>query len=157
MAREPVATSRRDIMEMTPVGQGRLEGELMEAEASAGKIEYARAWGQGLSRGEQILWRGASSQAIAKFKFLAGEAGSYRLTLALSSGSDYGKAEISLNDKPVMAEQDLFAEKFAMIRKDAAIVDLRPGENIITVRMLGKNDKGKGMLFGIDYLEVKKP
>ena len=54
------------------------------------------------------------------------------------------------------AQMDTFAERNTRVQTDLGRFEFRQGENTITVKLLGKNDKSQGYGFGLDYLEIVK-
>ena len=159
LAALPVAQSRRDIITPVAVGEGTFEAEAMDGVASRGNVQVQdghaeAAW----SGGKQLWWTDGKPNDTLKVSFEAKEAGTYALRLALTHANDYGIAEISFNGQVILKDYNAYAEKVETHVADAGVVELKPGENALTVKIVGEDPKAKhdSYMMGIDRLEFRK-
>lgn len=155
MAGEPIARRRGDVMaRMVPFAGGRLEGEALDGTAPSGAMTFPRGWGERWSGGEAICWSGGKDGDSARLVFPSSVAGPGETLLYLSCRPDHGRFRIAINGKTLVEEVDTFAELNGVLRLDINRgVELREGENLIEVTLLGRNPRAKGANFCLDYLE----
>ena len=154
-----VAQSRRDIMPLALHGEGTVEGEAMEAEAGHGSFTTQDGHpGAGWSGGKQLWWTRAKPGDTARLVFGVTEADRYALTLSLTHANDYGIADIGLNGQVLVKAHDAYAEKVETHAVDLGVVDLKQGENVLTLKITGENPKAKHDTYmqGVDKLEFHK-
>lgn len=159
LAALPVARSRRDILPLVVVKEGVTEGEALDADVSRGRVTAqgghpAASW----SGGKQLWWTGAKPGDTLRLTFGAAEAGRYALTLALTHANDYGIADIGLNGQSLLKGYDAYADKVETHVADAGVVELKAGENVLTLTITGENPKAKHDCYmqGVDRLELRK-
>jgi len=159
LAALPVAQSRRDIIAPVAVGEGTFEAETLDGVASRGSVQVQdghaeAAWGGG----KQLWWTGGKPNDTLRVTFEAKEAGKFSLKLALTHANDYGIAEISLNGQTILKDYNAYADKVETHIADAGVVELKPGENVLTVKITGEDPKAKhdSYMMGIDRLEFHK-
>ena len=156
MAKEKIVTERNDLMAQEPVTRGRIEGEMLTGSATAGRLVINKGWGTRWSGGEEFLWADGKPDAVARLTFKMKDAGPAEIILGLDFQPQRAKVQIVVNDTVVIKEMDTFAELNTRAQVDLYGLSLRQGENTITVKILGKNDKSQGYGFGIDYIEIWK-
>jgi len=159
LAALPVAQSRRDIMPLTIYKAGVIEGESMEAEVSHGSVTTQDGHpGAGWSGGKQLWWTRAKPGDTAKLSFGIAEAGRHAVTLSLTHANDYGIADIGLNEQVLVKVHDAYAEKVETHTVDLGTVDLKQGENVLTLKITGENPKAKHDTYmqGVDKIELRK-
>jgi len=155
----PVALKRRDIMPLALCKEGVIEGETLEAEASRGSAKPQDGHpGAGWSGGKQLWWTGAKPGDTLRLTFGVAEAGRYALRLALTHASDYGMADIGLNGQTLLTGYDAYADSVETRLVDAGVVELQPGENVLTFKISGENPKAKHDCYmqGVDKIEIRK-
>jgi hypothetical protein len=158
-AAQPVARSRRDIMPLKLHAEGVIEGEALEFSVSRGNVSAQDGHKEAVwSGGKQLWWRDGKPGDTLTLTFGVAEAGRYALTLGLTHANDYGIADIGLNGKTLAAGHDAYADKVELHTADAGIVELKQGENALTLKITGANPKTKKDAFmqGVDWLKIKK-
>jgi len=155
-AARAVAQSRRDLVVLTPVTAGRLEGEAMDAEADHGKVSPQSREGPEWSGGKQLWWTDGKSNDMARLSFAMAEGGRYTLKLALTHAPDYGVANIGVNGQVLARAYDAYATKVEPHVAELGTVELKKGENVLTLTIVGANPKAMKdrFFFGVDYLEI---
>ena len=158
LARLPVALSRRDIIPLKTIGEGRLEAETLDLSATQGDAGMQSEEKYGWSGGRQFWWRGAKPGATANLDFALEKAGKYNVKISFTHAPDYGMADISFNGNVATTAYDAYAERVENHVKDFGTIELKEGENRLSIKLTGANEKTKkdAFLFGIDYLEFKK-
>ncbi len=158
LAARPVARSRRDVMPLKVYGAGVIEGEELEAEVSRGQTTAQSGHAEaGWSGGKQLWWTGAKPGDTLRLTFGVAEAGRYALTLALTHANDYGVAEIGLNGSTLISGYDAYAEKVETHVSEVGAVELKAGENVLTLKLTGANPKAKpdSYMQGVDRIEIR--
>ena len=159
LAAMPVAQSRRDILPLALHGEGVVEGESMEAEVDHGGVTTQSGHEKvGWSDGKQLWWTRAKPGDAARLVFGVAAAGRYAVALTLTHANDYGIADIGLNGQVLVKGHDAYAEKVEKHVVELGVVELKPGENVLTLKLIGANPKAKpdGYMMGIDKLELRK-
>ncbi len=158
-AAHPVALSHRDIMPLKLCAEGLIEGEDLEFVVSRGSVSVQGGHKEpGWSDGKQLWWRGGKPGDTLALSFGMAEAGRYALTLGLTHAIDYGIVDIALNAKTLITGYDAYADKVETHVTEAGVVDLKQGENVLTLKITGANPKAKKDSFmqGVDRLELRK-
>jgi hypothetical protein len=159
LAALPVALTRRDIMPLTLYKEGVIEGEALDVSVDHGSATdqdgHPKA---GWSGGKQLWWTRGKPGDTAHLCFGVAEAGRYALKIALTHASDYGIADIGLNDAALIKGYDTYADKVETRVVDAGEVDLKQGENVLTLKITGENPQAKhdSYMLGVDRLEIHK-
>jgi hypothetical protein len=159
LAALPVAKARRDLMPLTLHGEGVIEGEAMEAETDHGHVAAQGGHPNvGWSGGKQLWWTQGCPKATLYLTFGVADAGSYAVTLTLTHASDYGIADIGLNGTMLVKDHDAYSEKVETHTVDLGTVDLKQGENRLTLSVTGGNPKAKpgSYMQGVDKIEIRK-
>ena len=158
LAALPVAMSRRDIMPLSLHQEGTVEGETLEADVSRGHVSVQDRENVGWSGSKQLWWTGGKPGDTARLSFGIAEAGRYALKIALTHASDYGVADIGLNGQELLKGYDAYADKLETRLVDAGIVELKQGENVLTLKITGENPNAKhdSYMQGVDRLEIRK-
>jgi hypothetical protein len=159
LAALPVARTRREVMPLALHREGVIEGESLESEASRGSAKpqdghEAAGW----SGGNQLWWTGGKPGDTLRLTFGVAEPGRYALTLSLTHAKDYGIADIGLNGQALVRGYDAYAEKVERHDVDLGAVELKPGENVLTLTLTGENPAAKhdSYMMGVDTLELRK-
>jgi hypothetical protein len=158
LARLPVALTRRDIIELVPFGEGRLEAETFDASATQGGISVQSVESHGWSGGKQLWWRDGKPGATAKLDFAMKQGGKYNVKVSFTHAPDYGIADVAFNGNVAVSAYDAYAERVENHVKDLGTLDLKEGENTITLKITGANEKAQKdrFFFGIDFLDITK-
>ena len=158
MARLPVALSRRDVIELKPIGEGRLEAETLDVSATQGSPGMQHEPRYGWSGDKQFWWRGGKPGATANLDFAMLKGGKYNVKMGITHSFDYGIADIAFNGNVVAAAYDAYAPKVEVHVKDLGVIELKEGENRLSLKLTGSNEKATKdqFFFGIDFLEFKK-
>ena len=155
----PVALTRRDIMPLTLYKEGVIEGEALDVSVDHGSATTQDGHqNAGWSGGKQLWWTRGKPGDAARLCFGVAEAGRYALKIALTHASDYGIADIGLNDATLVKGFDTYADKVETRVVDAGEVDLKQGENVLTLKIAGENPQAKhdSYMLGVDRLEIRK-
>jgi hypothetical protein len=132
-------------MERSMKGEGVLETQAMNT-----FIKGSKTW-----LNENHLWRiGAVEGEESALTFSVKEKMEGPSYMVLTSGNDYGRISISLDDKVLIREFDGYSEAVEPVLVYVGLRKLEPGKHTMKVKVLGKNSKSKGFLWGIDYLRV---
>ncbi|MCL1920397.1 MAG: DUF2961 domain-containing protein [Kiritimatiellaeota bacterium] len=158
LAALPVALSRRDIIPLKTIREGRLEGEELDLSATQGSAGIQTDEKYGWSGGKQFWWRGAKPGATANLDFALEKAGKYNVKISFTHAPDYGTADVSFNGSVVAPAYDAYAERVENHVKDFGTLELKEGENRLSIKLTGANAKTKNdaFLFGIDYIDIKR-
>ena len=159
LATRPVALQRRDLIPLAVYKEGVIEGEALESDASRGSAKAQDGHpNAGWSGGKQLWWTGCKPGDTLRLSFGAAEAGRYALTLTLTHANDYGIADIGLNGQTLVKGYDAYAEKVETHVVDLGAVELKEGENVLTLKISGANPKAKhdSYMQGVDKLEIRK-
>ena len=137
---------------------GAIEGEALKLLKQDPKYEIGpqdiSGHGQ-FSRGTQVWLRPTAAGATAEFA-LPGtlKPGKYNLTLWVVRSWDYGIVEWSLNGRVVAEKIDGYSPEVVAKEVDCGVVEIRPGENRLGVKLTGKNEKSTGFFAGLDALRL---
>jgi len=74
--------------------------------------------------------------------------------LVITKAPDYGRVNILLDGKTIVADFNGYAERVVPALVPLGDLKLEPGEHIVTVKTLGKDERSKGYLWGLDYLRI---
>jgi len=158
LARLPVALTRRDVIPLKAIGEGRLEAEALDLTATQGDAGMQSDDKYGWSGGKQFWWRGARPGATANLDFALEKAGKYNVKISFTHAPDYGTADVLFNGTVAAAAYDAYATRVENHVKDLGTIELKEGENRLSIKLTGANEKTRkdAFLFGIDYIDLKK-
>lgn len=159
LAALPVALTRRDIMPLAVFKEGVMEGEALEAVADGGNVSVQGEHPKAVWSGDkQLWWTKGKPGNTASLSFGIAEPGRYALKLTLTHASDYGIADIGLNGQTLVKGYDAYATKVETHVVDLGAVELKDGENVLTLKLTGENPKAKHDTYmqGVDKLELRK-
>ncbi len=151
----PVVKHKHELISPTIDKNGRIEGERMKVELTVGKEKTQKIHSLQLSNNAQFFWHGAKKNEQAKMIFIAKEAGVFELRGSFVKAGDYGVFDIYLNGKLIQKSLDLYSSELATIKINFGKAKLQKGENILSVKAKGKNEKSSNYLFGLDYLHFE--
>ena len=115
-----------------------------------------QGWGNAWSNGKQLLWVSRESNAELTLSFEVKESAT-ALRLGLTKAPDYGNFDFYLDGRKVGETIDLFDPK--VVRADDIDIEntaISKGMHQLRIKCVGKNEKSKSYLLGIDYLQAVK-
>lgn len=116
------------------------------------------SFGPGWSGDSQLWWRCSRAGEKLDLGFPCDKAGKYRLLARFTRAPDYGKFQLRLDGQDLGHPIDLYAPRvMAANPMDLGTIDLSPGQHVLSVEAMGKNDASGGMFFGLDYLKLASP
>lgn len=152
----PVKTTVPELAARVRV-EGAIEGETLEVNRkTGGTTEHQHGGHYGWSGDEQLWWRDASVGDELEVSFAVGREGTYELLANLTKASDYAVIRVAVNDSELSEEIDRYDGAVAHDVVNLGSYDLKQGDNHLTVRLVGHNEKAiqRGMV-GIDYLKLQ--
>ncbi len=103
----------------------------------------------------QIFWQPREEGAAVTLRLPAAKAGKYKLSVRLTHSYDYAVIQFSVNDANVGQPVDAYHEgAVAAPLLELGEVELREGDNDLTLKAVGKNAKSKGYFAGVDYVVI---
>ena len=101
----------------------------------------------------QVFWRPREVGKSVTLRLPAPKAGKYKLSGRLTTANDYGIHQFSVNGENVGGPIDLYTEKVTPLDvPELGVVELREGNNELTMTVVGKNEKSRGYYGGIDFM-----
>ena len=157
---KPITAEMAVVKPMTPYTppkvKGALEGEELKIVKVTGVAE-PQDW-SGLS-GERHLWWHAGMKPGDKLvvAFPAPKAGKYRVFARFLRARDYGIHQIVINGVKAGDPIDFYNPEVRPTNEiELGIFDLKEGENLFEVTVVGANEKAvKAYMFGLDYILLK--
>ena len=104
----------------------------------------------------QLWWTPREDGKTTKLRLSVPEDGKYTLSGRFTHANDYGKIQLIVNGKAVGEPIDLYADRVSAVDHVVGAVELRKGENELVLKGVGKNEKSRGFLAGINYLVLQK-
>jgi len=142
---------------VVPRVSGAIEGESMKVLKMDGKAA-PQNW-ENLS-GEQHCWwhEGIKPGSTLTLGFNVPSAGKYKVFARFMSAKDYGIHQLSINGVPAGKPIDFYNPDITVTKeRELGVFDLKEGENQLTVKAIGANEKAvPGYMFGLDYLLLRK-
>ena len=156
-AREAVALKREDIIPPVLHTKGIVEGENMSGVCTKGGFSQQTLNNVGWSGNTQMWWtNGATGDELTlTFLMKKGEGGNFNVKAALTLSHDYAIVSISLNDKQVLPRFDAYNPTVIFKTVDFGKCNIKEGENVIKVKILGKNPKSTRYFFGLDCIKIQ--
>lgn len=138
-----------------PKVAGVIEGETMRMVHRPGAVE-PQCFGN-LSDYGYMRWWGIKKGQKLQLGFKMDKAGKHRVMGRFLNTVEGGIFQLSINGVKAAKTVDLFAPSTAgSDEKDLGVFDLRFGENVITIEMVGDNPQcKKPNVFGLDYIMLK--
>jgi hypothetical protein len=107
------------------------------------------------SQDNQLWLRPRAAGATAEFQLPDGlKPGKHKLTLWVVCARDYGIVQWSLNGKPVGPAVDGYSPKVVPKEIDGGVVEIKGGENRLSVKITGKSEKSTGFYAGLDAIRL---
>lgn len=140
----------------------RYEGEAIKGAKGPGQLRVqnlkffkGRQW----SGQAQLWWRTAKPGDEAAIPFHVPEAGAYHLGAQMTTASDYGIIELSLDRKTTTEPIDFYSPKVAILSPFQLFgpITLTKGRHTLYAKIVGKNAAARpGYMMGLDYLELRR-
>ena len=137
----------------------RYEGEVDLALARGARPQEMRSFGDQWSGNAHLLWDGAIGDSFESSIDLS-EAGTYDLSFQLTVAPDYGKFEVTVNDRVLAQEVDLYRDRVDLLKPIIVEdVELTAGSQRVSFKLVGHNDAarpyGKNRyLLGLDCIQL---
>ncbi len=141
------------------VARGIYEGELHFRIEGKARIQGMRGFGAGWRGDAHLLWDGVVGDVNA-LEFEVKKAGNYSLAMRWTLAPDYGIFEIQLNGEVVEPALDLYSPQVELAKlRQLGEFKLKAGKQRMLIKLVGGNPKakkfrGKGYLYGLDYLKI---
>jgi hypothetical protein len=142
---------------VVPKVAGAIEGETMKIIQVDGKAD-PQDWSS-LSSEQHLWWHvGVKPGATLTLGFPAPSAGKYKVFGRFLTARDYGIHQLSINGVPAGKPIDFYnPEVTPTEERELGTFDLKAGENQITIKAAGKNEKAAPQyMFGLDYLLLRQ-
>ncbi len=157
LVKKPVALKRSDVIKPVVDKNGMIEGESLDV-ISCDSGTYSIQYGSLLSGKTQLWWRNGTVGDKLKTRFIINKAGRYKISARFTKAPDYGKIQISLNDKTIANSINGFNENGVVVSDiDLGNHALAEGENTFTIKIIGADNSAKpGNMAGIDFLKFEE-
>ncbi len=136
--------------------EGAIEGEEMEVVSKTGIAEKQTA-SEKYSGECHLWWRDAEKGDTLTLAFESKTSGPAHVIAVFTKAPDYGIHRITVNGRKVEGDFDLYKEgEWGPTGEiDLGFFDIKKGRNLITVTVIGTNDKADPkFMFGMDYLKI---
>jgi hypothetical protein len=153
-AQVPVAKKREDIVPPVYYEKGIIEGEDMCMSSAGGNVGVQTLNDVGWSGNTQVWWTNGAIGDELTLTFFMKEGGTFNVKAALAISHDYGIFSISLNGKQAISSFDAYNPTVSFKLVHLGKFDLKEGENVIKVKIIGKNQKSPRYFFGLDYIDL---
>ena len=146
--------------QQTPKIAGMIEGEglLRGAKATDGPVEAQdmSPWDSDWSGLSQLWWRPTKVDATLTLTVSAAEAGQKELIGHFTKALDYGNVVVRVNGRQVGRTVNLYDPNVVPTGPiSLGLVNLAAGTNTIELVVVGKDDRSKGYLVGLDGFVLK--
>jgi hypothetical protein len=135
------------------------ESLVASAKASGGQVHvqpmgtFVGEW----SGEAQLFWTDAHKDDSLTLKVPAPEDGEYELAVWFTAAPDYAIVQPVFNDKPLGEGSDLY---WPTVKSNVPMplgrIALKKGDNSLTFKIIGKNEKSTNYFVGIDALRLKR-
>ncbi len=141
--------------------EGAIEGESLKLLRQDPKYPIGpqdiSGFGGEFSRGKQVWLRPAKSGSMAEFALPRKiKPGKYNLTLWVICSWDYGTVQWSLNGKPLSEPIDSYSPQVVSKKVNCGVVEIQTGQNRLSIKLIGKNEKSTGYFAGLDALKLDR-
>ena len=143
----------------TMSARGIYEGELHLRTEGKARAQGMRGFGTGWRGDSHLLWDGVIGDTNA-VEFEVEKAGKYSLEMQWTLAPDYGVFEVKLNGKMIKLALDLYSPRVELAKLwELGEFEFKAGAQRIVIKLVGGNPKarkfrGKGYLYGLDYLKL---
>lgn len=101
----------------------------------------------------QLWWRPGKVGETVKLRLPAPADGKFKLSVRMTTARDYGIHQFAVNGKDVGKPIDLYTLEVQPTELlELGVVELKKGDNEMSLTVAGKNEKSSGYLAGIDYV-----
>ncbi len=155
ITRDDVKIEPMPVLEVSQV-PGAIEGEKMRVLEKTGEVTTQELGGW--SSEAHLWWTQGKPGDKLTLALRAEEAGSKRVVVRLTKAVDYGQVQFYVNGQKAGGVIDLFQPEGVgrTDEIDLGALDLAKGRNLLTVEIVGANDKAvKSYMFGLDYVLLK--
>lgn len=155
-ARNKVAMKQEDVVEIKRV-KGAIEGESLPLKQKTGGTTEIQSGAQfDWSGNQQLWWKDAQEGDTLILELPVEKAGVYTITAGLTKANDYGIAEITVNEKTLSANLDLYNTSVITEEIDLGWCALKQGVNQLQIKIVSSNPKAiKRHMVGVDYILLK--
>lgn len=120
------------------------------------KLQSLESYKGSWSKQSHLLFKGTGKGDVIEFKIGAENPVAKKLTLHATKSYDFGVLRFSVNGERAGEDVDLYSAKPV----DSGSIELGAfdpvdGEFVLRVEVVGKNEKSKGTLFGLDCIAMK--
>lgn len=134
-----------------------IEAEALSSEASANAgmldVQAMQGFGMGWGGNAQLLWTGGSVGAVLDLPFSVANAGSYAVSIFLTRAADYADLELEINGQIREKNAGGFSNTVsAPSAVQLGVQAMRAGQNVVSVKIIGKDARSSGYLVGIDRI-----
>jgi len=143
----------------TAAARGIYEGEIHLRTEGKARPQEMRGYGAGWRGNSHLLWDGVVGESNA-VEFDVAKAGRYALAIQWTLAPDYGLFEVSLNGRVINPKLDLYSPRVELAKlQQIGEFELEAGAQRMVIKLVGGNPKaqkfrGKGYLYGLDYLKL---
>jgi len=116
--------------------------------------EFHRQSGDRWFYGDHLFCHPNEKNSIATGTLTLDKAMEGPLVFRVTQAKDYGRIRIRLDGEVVVPDCNLYHPSVRAVMLHAGDVSLDAGPHTVTVETLGKDERSKGYLWGIDYLRV---
>lgn len=134
--------------------KGPIEGENMIPLQQKGFIGTQTIKGIGWSNDTQLMWSQVDAGEELDLSFMMNEQRESNVNLRMTMAHDYGIISIKLNGKTIVPSFDAYSSDLKTASIPCGKNLLEKGENILTVKLLGKNKNAINSYFGLDCIEI---
>jgi hypothetical protein len=121
------------------------------------RLEQMAAWGNAWTRNDHLLCPAEAPGAQAVVRVPAAHTGTYRVTVAYSTGPPFGMVTLAINGQEPFAASNLYAPHLGVQKVVYEPVALRAGSNEFSFVASGKDSAAKDYCFAIDTITVDCP
>ena len=146
-----------------PLEPGVFEATDMQVRAPEGTVCGAQdmsMWTtaeQGWVRGNQLWCHDNKVGETVSVDFETTRPWRGELAFGLTKARDYGRISIMLDGKVVVEDFNGYGEAVAPSEVRAGAVTLKPGRHTLAVKLLGRDERSSGTIWGMDYMRVADP
>jgi Protein of unknown function (DUF2961). len=153
-AKEPVAMKRSDIF--SPKLQFTIEAENLIVEKISntryGYQTHEPFWDGGM----QFFWREIDKGNSVVFEFESDFSGQYDFSCIFTIAPNYGTFNVSLNDKLLVSNLDLYNPKVEVKEVKLGKISLNQGKNVLSIELTGLPKGSEKSSLGLDKLIFRK-
>lgn len=148
---------RAPVSYKNPVPLPKIPGFVFNERPSGGNVQTQdmKNWPNSKwKNAKQLWWTGAKPGDKLELVLESAAAGKKKLEVEMTKAVDYGIVQYRLNGEKIGNPVDLFND--GVVSSGIVTIgegNVKEGKNVITVEILGKNEKSTNYLFGIDHID----